>query len=342
MPAQYKDRAPRMEHFELGDAWIIEGASDPINFGMNAVAGMPVDQISAWKRFEDIRPGGWDPVARTKEMDLDSVDGEIIYPTPRLGGGVASTPEPAFHLALVQAYNDWLSEYCGAAPDRFAGQMMIPNRGVDAAVAEIKRIAGRPGMFGALLQAWPQGTPEPQPEDDAVWDTLVGLGWPLSIHVSLSTSPPAAHRAKLPGYGRFMSTPAILIDMMYAGIFDRFPDLQVVVAEVEIGWVPFIKEQIDGNYHRMALHTDIKLPQLPSRYIEQHVHFTYITDPFGLANRHRVGVERILWSSDYPHQAADWPFSWKTIATSTSGIPSDELDLILAGNAQRLYAFGSR
>src|SRR5262249_23957202 len=119
VPVQYRDRAPRMQRFELGDAWIIEGVADPINFGMNAVAGLPPDQISSWKRFEDIRSGGYDPMARTEEMDLDSVDAEIIYPTPRLGQGVSSTQDPDFHLALVQAYNDWLSEYCAAAPDRF-------------------------------------------------------------------------------------------------------------------------------------------------------------------------------------------------------------------------------
>jgi predicted TIM-barrel fold metal-dependent hydrolase len=342
LPAKLKERAPRMERFEQGDAWIIEGAADPINFGMNAVAGLPREQISSWKRFEDIRSGGYDPIARTEEMDVDNVDAEILYPTPRLGAGLASTKDPELHLALVRAYNDWLSEYCAQAPDRFAGQMMIPNRGVADAVSEIQRVAGRPGMFGALLQAWPQGTSEPQPEDDAVWETLVDLGWPLSIHVTLSTAPPAAHRAKLPGYGRFMNTPGILVDMMFAGIFDRFPDLRIVVAEVDCGWVPFFKEQLDNNYHRMSLHTDIKLAELPSRYIERHVHYTYITDPFGLANRHRIGVDRILWSSDYPHQSADWPYSWKTIQTSMSGIPSDEVDMILAGNAARLYGFGAR
>src|SRR3954447_26696554 len=138
VPAKYRDRAPHMERFEQGDAWIIEGAPDPINFGMNAVAGLLPDQLSSWKRFEDIRAGGYDPVARLGEMDIDGVDAEIMYPTPRLAQGVAATRDPDFHLALVQAYNDWLSEYCGAAPERFAGQMMIPNRGVAEAVKEIE------------------------------------------------------------------------------------------------------------------------------------------------------------------------------------------------------------
>src|SRR5690606_36539697 len=137
-------------------------------------------------------------------------------------------------------------------------------------------------------------------------------------------------------------TPEMLVDMIFAGVFDRFPELQVVVAEVDCGWVPYFKEQVDNNYRRMAYHTDLSLPDLPSRSVERHSHSTYITDPSALDCRHRIGVDRILWSSDYPHQSADWPFSWKTIQTSCSGIPADEQHQILAGNACRLYGFGAQ
>jgi hypothetical protein len=106
VPSAFRERAPRMQRFEQGDAWIIEGAEDPINFGMNAVAGLPPDQISSWKRFEDIRPGGYDPLARATEMDQDGVDAEVLYPTPRLGQAVAATTDPELHLALVRAYNE--------------------------------------------------------------------------------------------------------------------------------------------------------------------------------------------------------------------------------------------
>jgi predicted TIM-barrel fold metal-dependent hydrolase len=58
-----------------------------------------------------------------------------------------------------------------------------------------------------------------------------------------------------------------------------------------------------------------------------------------LRSREYVGVERILWSNDYPHISADWPFSWRVIQASLSGVPPDEQRLILAGNAQRLYHF---
>ena len=79
---------------------------------------------------------------------------------------------------------------------------------------------------------------------------------------------------------------------------------------------------------------------LPSEYISRHFHFGYMTDTFGLRNLVDVGVERVMWSSDYPHISADWPNSWKVIQSSMSGISSEDRHAVLAGNAMRLYGFG--
>src|SRR4051812_13625676 len=84
VPGKLRDRAPRMERFEQGDAWVIEGVDDPINFGMNACAGLPAEEMQGWCRFEDIRRGGYDPAVRLEEMAADGVDAEVLYPTPRL------------------------------------------------------------------------------------------------------------------------------------------------------------------------------------------------------------------------------------------------------------------
>jgi hypothetical protein len=130
VPAAMVDRVPRMERLPEGDAWSIEGAPDPINFAMNACAGLPRSETRAWARFEDIRAGGHDP-ARLVEMDADGVDAEVLYPTPRLAQGVVANPDPDLHLAMVRAYNDWLSEYVAHAPPRFGGLAPTPDRGAD-------------------------------------------------------------------------------------------------------------------------------------------------------------------------------------------------------------------
>jgi predicted TIM-barrel fold metal-dependent hydrolase len=337
VPARFRGRAPRIERFEQGDAWVIEGVADPINFGMNACAGLAPEEMHAWTRFEDMRRGGYDPTARLAEMDADGVDAEILYPTPRLMQGIVANTDAEFHLALVRAYNDWLSEYVSFAPERFGGLCLLPNRGADVAVQEFARLWGRPGIRGALIGCYPNGTLEPDETDDAVWSQLVDAHAPLHIHVSLSQTMPAAHRSPLPGYGRFFDAPNRIVQMVFAGVFDRFPALDLVVAEVDCGWVPYFKEQIDNNYRRLAPVSDFRIADLPSAYVERHVHFTYMTDGFGIANRHAIGVERMLWSSDYPHISSDWPHSREVIDATFAGVATDDRDAILAGNAQRLY-----
>ena len=111
--------------------------------------------------------------------------------------------------------------------------------------------------------------------------------------------------------------------------------------EVDAGWVPYIKEQMDNRWRRRATGAKARFAKLPSEYIEERFSFTYITDQYAIANRHRIGVDRLMWSSDFPHSGSDWPNSWRTIDANFADVPRAERDAILAGNAQRLYKFGS-
>ena len=111
------------------------------------------------------------------------------------------------------------------------------------------------------------------------------------------------------------------------------------MAEVDCGWVPYYKEQIDNNYQRLLATSDFIIEELPSVYVERNVHFTFLTDPFGIRSRYDVGVDNMLWSSDYPHISADWPYSWRSIQAAMSGVPHEEREKMLAGNAARLYGF---
>jgi uncharacterized protein len=341
VPAALRDRAPRVERFAEGDAWVLDGVDDPINFGMNACAGLPPEEMRGWARFEDLRAGGWDPAARLEELDTDGVDAEVLYPTPRLAQSIVANPDPDLHLACVRAYNDWLSEYVAHAPERFGGLAMLPNRGAEASVAEVDRVLERPGMRGVVMGCYPNGTLDVEPEDDKVWGRLAEARIPLAIHVKLADSMPASHTAKLPGFGRNMDAPNRMIELIFAGVFDRFPDLDVVIAEVDCGWLPYVKEQMDDNYRRLDPVSQFGLTGAPSEYIERHFHFGFVTDTYGIHNRAFIGVEKMLWSSDYPHISSNYPNSWRTIQAAFAGVPREERELMLAGNASRLYGFGA-
>jgi len=347
VPTAFRDRSPRIEHLEQGDAWVMEGVKDPINFGLNAAAGLPVAERRPWARFEDIRAGGYDPKARLDEMDVDLVDACVLFPTPRVSQLVVGTRDPELHLALVQAYNDWLTEYCEHDPSRLGGVMIVPNRGVEDAVAEVKRVLGRPGIVGALIGCFPHGDLDLAEEDDAVWRVVAESGVPLHIHVGLVNEFPrdiyaagTVTEGHAQGDMRFLQAPVRMVQFVNGRVFDRVPGLQVVLAEVDAGWVPYVKEQLDNRFLRRTPGADARGQRLPSDVIDEHFSYTYITDHFAIRNRHAIGVERIMWSSDYPHSGSDWPNSVRVVHADFAGVPADERDLILAGNAQRLYRFG--
>lgn len=339
VPAAYRDRVPRIERFEQGDAFVIEGMDDPMPFGLNACAAMGPEHRKAWMFWDQVRAGGYDPVERIKEMDADQVDGEVLFPSPRLFSAIFANPDRDLHLVMVKAYNEWLLEFAGHDPARLRALPVLPNAGVDQAIAEIERIADLPGVGGLLMGQYPTGGIMPTRENDPVWEAIVERDLTLNIHVALSPGMPKASGTPgpLPGAGRHLTIAGQLLVLIFSGIFDRFPSLQVVAAEVDCGWVPYYKEQIDDNFRRFR--HNYSMDRFPSEYLDTNVNFSFVTDSYGVDNRDRIGVERMLWSTDYPHPSSSWPNSWSGVNSLMSGVPASERDLILFGNAVRLYRF---
>jgi predicted TIM-barrel fold metal-dependent hydrolase len=334
-----------MERFDQGDAWIMEGSPTPINFGNNANGGLPLEQRSAWVRWEEIRKGGADPAVRLEEQAQDGVEAEVLYPTPRVSHNVfANNGDREFHLDCIRAYNDWLAEYTSHAPDRLLGIAMIPTVDVASAVAELTRAMALPGLRGALLGRYPDGGMAPSPSDDRFWARAVELGVPVHIHVSLAAAStdedPERKKPGARGELRHLDASLRTYEVICAGIFDRFPKLDLVFAEVDSGWIPYVKEQFDNRWHRRAPADRPPIQHPPSVYFDRNISTTFITDRFGIANRHEIGVDRMMWSSDFPHGGTDWPNSWKQIESDFDGVDPDEKHAMLAGNAARLYGLG--
>jgi predicted TIM-barrel fold metal-dependent hydrolase len=341
-PAKYRDQVPRMEHFELGDAWVFPGRETPSPFNWGACAGRAPDQQGLWCRLEDIHPGCYDARSRVEALDLDGVDAELLFPNGL--DWVVDSTDRDFHLTMTRIYNDHLASFCAYAPDRFGGAALVPAIGVDDAVAEVHRLADEPGIAAYLLKRYPHGDSVlKSDEDDAVWAAVVETGKPLAIHVSLRSAASFNMAAMaLPGTVHFYDAPTRMLEFIFSGVLDRFPTLQVFLAEIDCGWLPYYAQQCDDNYlrHSKSELRDVKLARMPSEYMKDRFPASFITDPYAVENRHAVGVERMLWSSDFPHITSDWPYSWKTVNATFMGVPDDERHAILAGNAQRLFGFG--
>ena len=126
-------------------------------------------------------------------------------------------------------------------------------------------------------------------------------------------------------------------------MFDRFPDLKVYIAEVQIGWIPNWMDQLDNEYGRQRFWVErvFELPQLkkfPSEYARAHAYWGFNRNPAGVRIMHNEGkVDRAMWANDFPHLESDWPNSNKVIEESFKGIPEDEKYKMICGNAMEFF-----
>jgi predicted TIM-barrel fold metal-dependent hydrolase len=344
VPSKFKGDVIRVESLPEGDAYVGGELPQPMPFGWMCAAGRDPAQMEQWIRWDDVQPGAYDGKARIGEMEADGIDAEVLFPGP-VHRAIPSVRDPELHHAMVVAYNDWMSEFCAHAPDRLGGVMMIPNRGIDGALRELDRVIDRPGFVGPLLSCYPNGTLTMDAADEPLWAAVEATGKPLIIHVGLIQSAERSIAPKgakvLPGTGHFYDAPVRMLEFIFNGVLDRHPDLHIVFAEVDCGWIPYFEAQADDNFLRHARSSlrDANLKMLPSEYMHRHYSATFITDPVAIETRHRIGIERMMWSNDYPHITSDWPTSWKTINASFASVPVDERQQILADNARRIFGF---
>ncbi len=138
--------------------------------------------------------------------------------------------------------------------------------------------------------------------------------------------------------GRFAGECAILpLQLMFAGVFDRFPALRYYLAETQIGWLPNTLSQLDETYERYRdyaynLWGLEPVPRPPSEYLREQCIWGFIKDPLGIQLRDTIGVENIIWGSDFAHGQGYWPHSLQAIEESLADVPEDERYSMLAGN----------
>jgi predicted TIM-barrel fold metal-dependent hydrolase len=363
LPHRWRDRVPAKYRDALPDALRL---SDPAREGNDASrygedgqplprssvdalkAGIPYDQWRRTLERLDRTPGAGPPEQRLREQDMDGVDAEILYcPVRRAWDRMKNDDDEAYH-AVVSAYNQWLAEeYCAAAPDRLLALGAIPERGVTKAIAELERCA-RLGLKGVCISAFPNGSLRPAPEDDQFWAEALRIGMPVSIHDEIGQGKDVrdgsaggadlARRICAYGVKGAVSVSRLVID----GVFERFPALQIYMAENQIGWVPNFLDQMDVLWarHRFWMEREQGLKSLdqpPSVYVKNNFHWGFMDNPYGVKIRHDVGIDRVMWGSDMPHAPSDWPYSVEVIERNFEGVPDDERHQMLAGNAIRYF-----
>jgi len=291
------------------------------------------------------RPGHSDGVARLADMDVDGVQTEIIYSEVSAFRYIRDLEHGASEATV--AFNDALREFGAADPTRLVVSYQIPIHDIDAAVREVQRVVGL-GAKSLQLPVFPPevGLPDYYHERyDPLFAVIQESGLPICCHIGLNTMlDDLTRRDPTPGKCVMipmtaMSTGEALGMWIMGGVFERFPDLKVVFVEPGLGWIAWWLYITDD----MATRQGYALPaitELPSFYFHRNVFVTFIDETDALVSdalRNRIGVENMMWSSDYPHPVSSWPNSRAVVAESLGGLSPAERELVVSANAKRVW-----
>jgi predicted TIM-barrel fold metal-dependent hydrolase len=348
---QFRDRAPRVVENPPGQrpgAYLMLEGIAPVHLAQGMGAGKKPEELPGFFQaltYKDGRPGGWDPAERVKDMDLDGVEADVIYTT--LGFRQFWFTDAALQRACFRVYNDWLAEYCAYAPKRLAGLGLISLWDIEEGVTELQRCA-RAGLKGAVIWASPpEDRPYSSPLYDPFWAAAQALGMPISLHSITGMGAESRLAIKQP-LDRYVRSTVLchevqrtLVVLIFSGVLERFEHLTLVSAENEVGWLPFFLQKLDQAQEEYRYLYPAPLTLKPSEYFRRQVFATFIDDRVGVASREFIGVENIMWSSDYPHTVSTWPHSRDVVERDFKDVPAKDKRQIVRDNAARLYGFST-
>jgi predicted TIM-barrel fold metal-dependent hydrolase len=350
LPQKFKDRGPRVVSEADGDMWVCEGL--PPRAAKRPRGAVAKSQAKAYAASKDegnkrytTDPNDWDPAKRVEYMRLDGVDAEVLYPNYAMRAFAVADPE--LQWAVCRAYNDWVADFCRTHPQDLFGIAVVSALDVERAVQACRR-AKEQGLVGVLLpQDTPDGSRYSAAKWDPLWATLADLNLPVSLHIIASGHANANWAKDETGEENAGVGYAVLpVRMARAfgtfileGVFDRHPNLKLVSAENELSWAANFLRRLDWGYHRQHMAHDpmVVCERLPSEYWRDNCYLTFIDDPPGVLLREFIGVDRIMWSSDFPHLDSSWPESQQFLNKHLAGVAADEVRQIVAENCVRLY-----
>jgi predicted TIM-barrel fold metal-dependent hydrolase len=339
LPVPLRPRAPVIERSDEGDFTVFEGKRTPINTLNNLAGKRPEEYSLNVRRLDDQRQGASDPAERLKDMDVDGVDAEVLYV-----GGPLQTNDAELKLASFRGYNRWLADYCSYAPKRLLGMGAVPIDTPEIAVAEVRAIKEL-GLPGAYIPLFPGADDDyGNPRWNALWEVFVETGLPIGLHVG-------GRRPGVPTKNLFESAPQFMTglvmskltmaeavsELIHGLVMQRYPDLQFIAVEGQIGWMSFFQYYSDHVWEKHRYWTKSELQEPPSFYFRRQVVGTFMEDPVGLRERHHIGIDNIMWASDYPHSETTWPNSKALTDDWFTQYGDDDKAKILWQNCARVY-----
>jgi predicted TIM-barrel fold metal-dependent hydrolase len=345
LPASLQSRAPKVVENERGhQVWEFEG-DFYTQVGMNAVAGRTKSMKNIEPtRFEDMRRGCWDVDERVRDMDLNGVWASMSFPsmiTGFCGRVLSQAKDPELGWAATQAWNDWLhEEWWSPHKDRIIPLGITYLSDPEKGAAEVRRNAER-GFVAVTLPERPQRIGFPS-LFSGYWDPIVEAcaetDTAIALHVGSSggyESPEGAPSLQLGATLFGQLSLSACAEWLWSGYALKHPGLKITMSEGGIGWVAMLLDRLDNIIDRSGY--GLGWDERPADVLKRNFWFCTIDDPSTIVTRHRIGVENIMFETDYPHGDGTWPDTQDVVEEVYGHLPNDELRAILCENAARVF-----
>jgi predicted TIM-barrel fold metal-dependent hydrolase len=351
-PRALRDRMPTVVERDGAQVWVDGDGNQLAQVGGTGHTGMAYTKGQS-ARFDRMNETGFwddcargvthptDPALRIAAQDRDGIVGEVLY---GVLGVANSIPDPDVSAAVMQAYNDWLAEFCGHDPDRLVGVACLPSKNPEAAAEELRRCVGNglPAVEVALthdlLPLWRQ-------EFAPIWQAADETNAIVHLH---TIGPPidprhaTTERERASWVGTWLTVFQLrmierVAELIFGGVMHAHPNMRVVLGESGIGWLPYVLERMDDEWHERFTHLELTMP--PSGYWQRQMFATFQNDEAGLLLADRIGVHTLMWGNDFPHGDGVWPDSLAVIDKQFAEVPESTRRAVTYENAARLYGF---
>jgi predicted TIM-barrel fold metal-dependent hydrolase len=335
------------------ESWYVYDEQKRIGGAVATVHGVMPDRAIPPERWADVPLKAYVAAERIKAMDEDGVDVHTFFGNV---AGVAGNTfsdsrfDEGFRLEAIQAFNDYqIDEYADPFPGRFITLAIAPLWDVNRAIGEVERMRAR-GVKGISF-AFPQQFGYPHIADpywDPLWALAQETGLSINLHIgsggsqgiagaSITYSGHSTMFALAEGSTRGISANTqVMATMLFSQILERFPRMKLVSSESGIGWVPYLLEVADHQWERQKLWRE-GMSIKPSEYFHRQCYANFWFEEVGIKMRYYIGIDNIMWESDYPHPTCTYPNSQEYIAKVTQELMPEERQKILVGNAVRVF-----
>ncbi len=347
LPARLQERAPKIVVDDRGhEVWEFEGERH-FQVGQNAVAGRRPETVKVEPfRFDQMRPGCYDPDARVRDMDIGGIWASLCFPSMITGfcGRVYSQiADRELGRAVTHAWNDWMHEvWWGSHPERFIPMCIIDLTDPEEGAAEIRRNADR-GFVTVSLPERPHriGLPsifdehwEPIMRACAETDTVISLHVGSSGMADFPAGCPAIQLGATL-FGQLSLTACA--EWVWSGWAVRFPELKIAMSEGGIGWVAMLIDRLENIVDRSGYALDGFGGLRPADVLRRNFWFCTLDDPSTIDTRHTIGIDHVMLETDYPHGDGTWPDTQAVIERYWGHLPVDDLRKMTHLNAAELY-----